>query len=77
LDPEIEKEIRKRAQKSDKSLNRVIQEIISQVSSPGKKDDRTIAHSLRELAGGWSNKEASKFLESIRSCEQIDEEMWK
>jgi len=26
--------------------------------------------------GSWSEKDASEFEESIKSCEQIDEEMW-
>jgi hypothetical protein len=43
-----------------------------------KTDDRkTVAHSLKKLAGGWSEKDASEFEESIKPCEQIDEEMWK
>jgi hypothetical protein len=42
-----------------------------------KTDDRKpAAHSLKKLAGGWSEKDASEFEESIKSCEQIDEEMW-
>jgi hypothetical protein len=32
---------------------------------------------LRKLAGGWSQKQAETFFESIKSCEQIDEAMWK
>ncbi|MEX1330687.1 MAG: hypothetical protein AB1Z29_28135 [Desulfobacterales bacterium] len=34
------------------------------------------ADSLRKLACGWSEKDAVEFLESIKSCEQIDEEEW-
>ena len=36
----------------------------------------TPAASLRELAGGWSDEDAVKLLDSIKPCEQIDEEMW-
>jgi hypothetical protein len=42
-----------------------------------KKAKRAPAESLRELAGGWSEKDAIKFQEAIKSSEQIDEEMWK
>ena len=42
-----------------------------------KGDRRPSADSLRKLAGGWSENDATEFLESIKSCEQIDEEMWR
>ena len=73
IEPEIEQEIRKIAKGSRKSINQVIKEIIykefKRVESP--------ASSLKQLAGGWSRKEASEFELSIKSCEQIDKDMWK
>ena len=77
IEPEIEHQIRMMAKKSGKSLNRVVLDIIYQHSGLNKKDKRPPADSLRKLAGGWSEKDALVFLESIKSCEQIDEEMWK
>ena len=41
-----------------------------------RSDKKPAAHSLKKLAGGWSEKDAAEFAESIKSCEQIDEEMW-
>jgi AbrB family looped-hinge helix DNA binding protein len=41
-----------------------------------KQDRKQAAHSLKKLAGGWSEKDALEFAESIKSCEQIDEDMW-
>ena len=76
MDPEIEHEIRRMAKKRGQSLNRVILDMICQHAGIRKKDKKPLADSLRKLAGGWSEKDASEFLESIRSCEQIDEEMW-
>ena len=73
IDPQIERKIRMMAKKSGKSLNRVILDIIYQHAGLGKN---TQANSLIKLAGGWSEDDASEFLESIKSCEQIDEEMW-
>jgi hypothetical protein len=73
MDPEVERTIRRIAKASGKSLNRVILDIIHQYTGLNKI---TSAASLRELTGGWSNEEAAKFLDSIKSCEQIDEEMW-
>ncbi len=77
LDPEIERKIRTIAKDTGKSINRVILEIISQYSGVSKKKPKPAAHSLRELAGGWTKLDAEEFLSSIQCFEQIDEEMWK
>ncbi len=77
INPEIEKEIRKLSKKTGKSLNQVIQEIIYKHFGNDSKRGVAPADSLRKLAGGWSQKEASDFFEAIQPCEQIDEEMWK
>ncbi len=76
IDPVIEKKIRVMAKKSGKSLNRVVLDIIYEHSGLNKQGKKPPADSLRKLAGGWSEKEAMEFLESIKSCGQIDEEMW-
>jgi plasmid stability protein len=78
LDSEVEKEIRRRANASGKSLSKVIREMLTEVTSPGEKR-KTLApaRSLAKLAGGWTEKEAAEFLESIKSCEQVDEEIWQ
>ena len=77
LEPEIERKIRRMAKKSGKSLNRVILDMIYQHAGLGRKRKKAPADSLRKLAGGWSEKDALQFSESIKSCEQIDEEMWQ
>jgi hypothetical protein len=77
MDPEMEQAIRKKARKSGKSLNRVILDIICENTSYGKSRKISPADSLRTLAGGWSEKDASEFFESIKSSQQIDEEMWR
>jgi hypothetical protein len=77
MNPEMEQEIRKKAFASGKSLNNILLEMISiQTGFKGKKANPQ-KESLLKLAGGWSNKNAAEFMESIKSCEQIDEEMWK
>ncbi len=77
MDPEVEKAIRDQAAKTGKSLNRVIQEIIHKHTGFDRKYKAPAAESLRRLAGGWSERDAADFFETIKSCEQIDEEMWK
>jgi hypothetical protein len=77
MDPAVEREIRNMARKNGKSLNRVILDIIYHHTGHNNEAKKPATDSLRNLAGGWSQKEARKFFESIKSCEQIDEEMWK
>jgi len=77
IDPKIEHEIRKIARMTGKSLNRVILEMIYNYTGFTKREIPSRADSLRRLAGGWSDKEASRFFDSIKSSEQIDEGMWE
>ena len=74
MDPEVERTIRRMAKTTGKSLNRVILDMIHQ--HIGLNEKKPLAASLKELAGGWSDEEAAEFLDSIKSCKQIDEEMW-
>mgnify|MGYP002725871113 CR=1 FL=1 len=76
MDPETERKVRGLARKRGHSLNRIILDMVYNHTGLKKEDKRPPADSLRALAGGWSKKDASEFLESIKSCEQIDEEMW-
>ncbi len=73
VEPEIEQQIRQIAKGSGKSINQVIKEIIYKEF----KHPKAPASSLKQLSGGWTREEAAEFERSIKSCEQIDEEMWK
>jgi hypothetical protein len=73
IDPEVDKKIRQIAKNSRKSLNQVIKEIIHKEFNRSESP----TSSLKQLAGGWTRKEAAEFKLSIKSCEQIDEDMWK
>jgi hypothetical protein len=75
VSPEIEQKIRQIAKSNRQSINQVLREIIhKEFGKPGLKPR---AASIKELAGGWSKKEASDFNISIQSCEQIDEDLWR
>ena len=76
IDPDMDKEIRKRALKSGKSLNRVVLELLRKNADQEKKKMPRAA-SLRKLAGGWKKEDAAQFTESMKIFEQIDEAMWK
>jgi len=73
--PEIEQEIQQIAKFRHQSINYVIKEIIHKEF--GEQGHRPRAASLRKLSGGWSQKDASDFGISIKSCEEIDENMWQ
>ncbi|HEX8043576.1 hypothetical protein [Candidatus Deferrimicrobium sp.] len=77
IDPELEKQIRRKAKATGKSLNKVILELIGGSAGPEKRRKKPTGASLAELAGGWSEKEAREFEESVRVFEEIDEATWK
>ncbi len=73
IDPEIEREIRRSAKENQKSINQIVKEIIHKEF----RRPEPAAASLKELSGGWTRSEAAEFEASIKSCEQIDEDMWQ
>jgi len=75
--PEVEKRIRREAKVTGKSLNKVMLELIGGSAGPEKRGKKPAGASLAELAGGWSEKEAREFEESVRVFEEIDEATWK
>jgi len=75
--PELEKRIRRKAKATGQSLNKVMLELIGGSEGPEKRRKKPAGASLAELAGGWSEKEAREFEESVRVFEEIDEATWK
>jgi hypothetical protein len=75
LEPEIENKIRQLARDKNQSINQVLKELIHK--SFGKRKHPPRAMSLRDLAGGWSQRDADEFERSIQFCEQIDKDMWQ
>lgn len=77
-DPEIEKVLRRRAKEANKSLNKVVLELIHVGAGLGATKKRTPrGASLAESAGGWTDQEAKEFEKAVRIFEEIDEEMQK
>ena len=52
-------------------------ELIGGSAGQEKRRKKPAGASLAELAGGWSEKEAREFEESVRVFEEIDEAAWK
>jgi len=75
--PDLEKQIRRKAKTTGKSLNKVMLELIGESAGPEKRGKKPAGASLAELAGGWSEKEAREFEESVRVFEEIDQATWK
>ena len=71
LEPEVERQIRRIAKENRKSINKVVREILHKQF----EKHRSPAASLKDLAGGWTPEDAEEFCRSIKSCQQIDEEM--
>jgi ribosomal protein L5 len=76
IDDEVEKKIRRMAKEKGTSVNKVILELIHQQAAKKHKRKEAVSESLKKLAGTWTKKQAADFMESIRSCEQIDEAVW-
>jgi hypothetical protein len=77
-DPAIEEALRRRAKDANKSLNKVVLELIKAGTGLGAGKKKTPrGASLAEFAGGWTDQDAREFEEATRIFEEIDEEMWK
>ena len=76
MDPKVEQRIRELSKKKGKSLNKVIIEMIEKDGRIDSKSKQIPSESLKDLAGGWTEQDASEFFESIKFCEQIDEGLW-
>jgi len=62
MEPDLERELRKIAKKTGKSLNRVILDMIYQHTGLFNKVHRRTGESLGKLAGVWTKRDASEFM---------------
>ena len=78
LDKRAQQQIRELARRERISLNKAAVRLLERAAgvAPAKPSDR-IGSSLDHLIGTWTAAEAKAFLESVQSCEQIDEELWR
>ena len=78
LDPRLQNEIDELAKRESISLNKAALRLLAKGAGidVGNDADR-IGHSLDHLIGTWKPEEADELLESIRSCEQVDPELWR
>ena len=79
ISPELAEALTRLAKADGISLNKAALKLLGRGAGISKDSGAktTIGSDLDHLFGAWKPSEAEGFLDSIRSCEQIDEEFWK
>ena len=79
LPPELEKAVRKEAERRRTSMNKAIISLLERKAEGDKKKNarRLKNDDLDALAGSWSKKEAAEFDKALASQRTIDRELWK
>ena len=79
LPAELEKAVRKEAERRRTSMNKAIISLLERKAEGDKKKNaRTLKNDdLDALAGSWSKKEAAEFDKALASQRTIDPELWK
>lgn len=72
----LEEEIQKLAAEEGISLNKAAIRLLAKGAGLTEGNKTVIGGDLDHLFGTWEVADAKEFLESIKSCEQIDEDFW-
>jgi len=78
IEPEVAERLESEARRRGVSINAHVLQLLRQgvgLAVPGKR--RPVYRDLDQLAGTWSDQEASDFEKSLSAFEQIDEELWR
>lgn len=75
--PEVARVIRRRADQTGESVNRVVIRLLEEGAGVGKKRKTLLHHDLDRLIGVWSLEEAKSFNRSLEDQRGIDPELWK
>ena len=75
--PELEAGIQQLAAEEKISLNKAALKLLAKGAGLTEEKQTVIGTDLDHLFGTWQASEAETFLESIKSCEQIDEAFWR
>ncbi len=76
LSPELEEYLQKLATEKNISLNKAALKVLAKGAGLTESKKTIIGQDLDHLCGTWEISEAEAFLESIKSCEQIDKDFW-
>ncbi len=77
VDEELEKAIRKRAQKKNESINKTILKILKKETGQQKEKPFKKYYDLDQLAGTWSEKDAEEFIKNTELFGRIEPQDWK
>jgi hypothetical protein len=76
ISPEIEKAVKKEAEKKGLSLNKAFLALIERVAGAGERK-KPLHHDLDRFSGIWTKEESSIFEERLEFQRRIDEDLWK
>ena len=76
---EIEKAIKREAERKGMSLNRAFIALLEKTTGTKKRAQRKqpLHHDLDHLCGIWTKREAEEFTRNVEFQRRIDENLWK
>lgn len=78
IDPRVLNEIKRLAQTEGLSVNKAAAKLLKRGAAiEDAATSRTIGASVDRFVGSLSKAEATKLTSSLRSLEQVDDELWK
>ena len=75
--PEVARVIRRKADETGESVNRIVIRLLEEGAGTGKKRKPVLHHDLDGLIGAWSREEARSFNRALEDQRKIDPELWK
>jgi hypothetical protein len=75
--PDVARVIRRKADETGESVNRVVIRLLEEGAGVGKKRKTLLHHDLDRLIGVWSREEARSFNRALEDQRKIDPELWK
>lgn len=78
LEPQLLAEVRRLSRSKGVSMNKAALSILKQGAGIAEPlETKCIGKAVNRFVGSWTKTEARQFSKSIRSLEQVDEELWK
>lgn len=78
LEPRLLAEVERLARSKGVSLNKAVLSILQQGAGIDEPSGaKRIGKAVDRFVGSWTKAEARQFSKSIKSLEQVDEELWK
>jgi hypothetical protein len=75
--PDVARVIRRKADETGESVNRVVLGLLEEGAGVGKKRKAVLHHDLDRLVGVWTRVEAKAFDRVLVEQRKIDPELWK